>query len=160
MRGQWAFGNRLIPQFQQTAGGFYTVRGYKQSATAGDNLVLGSAEYRLHLPRLFAPDANPPEVPGMGVFRARPQHVWSAPDWDLILRVFADAARVEASHSTDSEHDETLLSAGGGIELQILRNLTLRVDVGHVLSELSALHAVGRSTQGDTRAHLAATLLY
>ena len=91
-RGQWAMGYRLVPQFQQVAGGFTTVRGYKQSAVVGDDLALGSLEYRLHVPRLFSPDPSPPEVPGMGAFRLRPTHVWDTPDWDLIVRVFSDSA--------------------------------------------------------------------
>ena len=100
-RGQWAMDHRLVPQFQQVAGGFTTVRGYKQSAVVGDDLLLGSVEYRFHLPRLFSPDPSPPELPGMGAFRLRPTHLWDVPDWDLIFRVFSDAAYVEASHPLD-----------------------------------------------------------
>jgi len=155
-RGQYAFGNRLVPQFQEVVGGFYTVRGYKQSAASGDNLILGSLEYRFHLPRLFAPDATPPEIPGMGPFRARPPHVWAAPDWDLVFRLFTDAAHVTASHALESEPSQSLFSAGGGVELQVLRNLTLRADVGHVFSDVED----GSSASGDVRAHVAATLLY
>lgn len=157
VRGQWAMGNRLIPQFQQTVGGFYTVRGYEQSIASGDNLLLGSVEYRFHLPRVFAPDATPPEIPGMGPFRARPPHVWAAPDWDLVLRLFSDAARISNTDARESEPAETLWSAGAGVELQVLRNLTLRTDVGYVLS---GLDATGVHTSGETRAHVAATLLY
>ncbi|MDH5306248.1 MAG: hypothetical protein OEW02_03620 [Myxococcales bacterium] len=156
LRGQWAFDNRLIPQYQQIAGGLYTVRGYPQALVAGDNLLLGSAEYRFHLPRIFSPDPTPPEVPGMGEFRARPQHVWGRPDWDLILRVFTEAALVTDSGGADltSESDETLWSAGAGIELQLLRNLTARLDLGY------ALNAVADTQRGDTEAHLVATILY
>ncbi|TMA24370.1 MAG: hypothetical protein E6J87_23960 [Deltaproteobacteria bacterium] len=155
-RGQWAMNYRLVPEFQQVAGGFTTVRGYKQSAVVGDDLLLGSVEYRLHLPRLFSPDPSPPEVPGMGAFRLRPTHLWDTPDWDLIFRVFSDAAYVEASHPLPSEKDETLVSAGGGVELTVLRNLTVRADVGHTLGNLSP-----RGNQaGETRAHVAATILY
>jgi hypothetical protein len=155
-RGQWAMNYRLVPQFQQVAGGFTTVRGYKQSAVVGDDLALGSLEYRLHVPRLFSPDPSPPEVPGMGAFRLRPTHIWDTPDWDLILRVFGDAAYVASSHALDSEEDETLASVGAGLELQILRNFDVRVDVGHTLVNLSA----EGDQAGDTRAHVAATLLY
>jgi len=155
-RGQWAMNYRLVPEFQQVAGGFTTVRGYEQSAVVGDDLVLGSVEYRFHLPRLFSPDPSPPELPGMGSFRLRPTHVWDKPDWDLIFRVFSDAAYVEASHALSTEHDETLLSAGGGVELSVLRNFTVRADVGHTLGNLSA----PGNQAGDTRAHVAATILY
>jgi hemolysin activation/secretion protein len=155
-RGQWAMGHRLVPQFQQVAGGFTTVRGYKQSAVVGDDLALGSVEYRFHLPRLFSPDPSPPELPGMGAFRLRPTHLWDVPDWDLIFRVFSDAAYVHASDPVDSEDDETLVSAGGGVEFSLFRNLTLRADVGHTLGNLSAQG----NQAGETRAHVAATILY
>jgi hemolysin activation/secretion protein len=153
-RGQYPFGARLVPQYQQIAGGLYTVRGYNQAEVAGDTVVIGSAEYRLHVPRLFSPDPNPPEVPGMGVFRARPQTVFGRPDWDLVFRVFTDAAGVFISAPDATETNSTLWSVGGGVELQVLRNLSARVDVGTVLT------AAGRSTLGDTRANVVATVLY
>ena len=155
-RGQWAMNHRLVPEFQQVVGGFTTVRGYKQSAVVGDDLALGSVEYRLHLPRLFSPDASPPELPGMGTFRLRPAHLWDVPDWDLIFRIFGDAAYLESSHALASEEAETLVSSGGGVELAVRRNLTVRVDVGHTLG---TTHVRGNGA-GDTRAHVAATLLY
>ncbi len=155
-RGQWAMSHRLVPEFQQVAGGFTTVRGYKQSAVVGDDLLLGSVEYRFHLPRLFSPDPSPPELPGMGAFRLRPTHLWDVPDWDLIFRVFSDAAYVEASRPLASQEDETLVSAGGGVELQVFRNLALRADVGHTLGNLST----DGNQAGETRAHVAATILY
>jgi hemolysin activation/secretion protein len=154
LRGQWAPGARLVPQYQQIAGGLYTVRGYEQAEVAGDNLVLGSAEYRFHLPRFLSPDTTPPELPLMGEFRARPPHVWGRPDWDLIFRVFTDAAYVTQNDIKSTESDWTLWSAGAGAELQLLRNLTVRFDAGYVL------HAAGQSTRGDTRGHVVATLLY
>jgi hemolysin activation/secretion protein len=156
VRGQWALDNRLVPQYQQIAGGLYTVRGYDQAVAAGDNLLLGSAEYRFHLPRIFSPDPTPPEVPGMGEFRARPQHVWGRPDWDLILRIFTDAAQVTSNGSSElrSEADELLWSAGAGIELQVLRNLTVRFDAGYVLN------SVRENERGDIQGNVVATLLY
>jgi hemolysin activation/secretion protein len=155
-RGQWAMSHRLVPNFQQVAGGFTTVRGYEQSAAVGDDLLLGSIEYRLHIPRLLRPDPNPPEIPAMGTFRTRPTQVWGTPDWDLILRLFGDAAHVEASHALASEEDENLASVGGGLELQVLRNLIVRGDVGYTLNNLSD---PGQDAF-ETRAHVAATVLY
>jgi len=155
-RGQWAFDNRLVPQYQQIAGGLFTVRGYKQATIARDNLLLGSAEYRLHLPRLFRPDPVPAHLPGIGAFRVHPDSVFGRADWDLVMRLFTDAARGLASDPSDleDETDETLFSVGAGLDLQLRRNLNLRVDAGHVLS------SAGGSDAGDTRAHLMATLLY
>jgi hemolysin activation/secretion protein len=155
-RGQWAFDDRLVPQYQQVAGGLHTVRGYKQAAIARDNLLLGRAEYRLHVPRLFRPDPVPARLPWIGAFRVHPESVFGRPDWDLVMRVFTDAASGLASDPSDldDETDENLLSVGAGIELQLRRNLNLRLDAGHVLS------SVGSSETGDTRAHLMATVLY
>jgi hemolysin activation/secretion protein len=155
-RGQWAMNHRLVPQFQQVAGGFTTVRGYAQSAAVGDDLLLGTLEYRLHLPRLLSPDPNPPEIPAMGTFRTRPTQVWGAPDWDLIFRIFGDAAHVESSHALAFEDPETLASVGGGLELQVLRNLILRGDVGYTLHNLND---AGQDAF-ETRGHVAATVLY
>ena len=155
-RGQWAFDNRLVPQYQEIAGGLYTVRGYKQATIARDNLLLGSAEYRLHIPRLFEPDPAPAQIPLLGDFRLHPESVFGRPDWDLVVRFFSDAARALASdrRSLDDESHETLLSIGAGLELQILRNLNLRADAGRVLS------SAGSAEPGDIRGHLMATLLY
>jgi hemolysin activation/secretion protein len=155
-RGQWAFDNRLVPQYQEIAGGQRTVRGYKQAAIARDSLLLGRAEYRFHVPRLFRPDPVPARLPLIGDFRVHPEGVFGRPDWDLVMRLFSDAARGIASDPSDldDETDETLFSVGAGVELQVRRNLNLRLDAGHVLS------SVGSSENGDTRAHLQATLLY
>jgi len=154
-RAQYSFGNRLTPTFQQVAGGLHTVRGYRQAEISRDNLVLGSAEYRFHLPRFFQPDTTPPEVWGLGTFRARAPHVWGRPDWDLIFRVFTDVAFVESTRPSDREPNETLASLGAGVELQFLRNLIVRFDAGHVLVDQ------GRgSSSGTTRGHVQATLLY
>jgi hemolysin activation/secretion protein len=154
LRGQWALENRLVPQYQQIAGGLFSVRGYKQAAAAGDNLVIGSAEYRFHLPRWLSPAPDPPRLPWLGTFRTRPESVYGRPDWDLVLRIFSDAAQVWSSDATDAEPDETLWSVGGGVEMQLLRNLSVRLDAGHVLE------TVGSSEQGDTRGHVLATLVY
>jgi len=153
-RGQYAFGDRLVPQYQQVAGGFYSVRGYRQAQAAGDDLFLGSLEYRFHLPRILKPSPDSVEVPGMGNFRVRPAQVWGRADWDLIFRVFTDAAHVMTSDANSTEPDETLWSVGAGLELQFFRNLTVRFDAGHVLE------TVRKSKRGDTRGYVVATLLY
>jgi hemolysin activation/secretion protein len=153
-RAQYAFQNRLTPPFQEVMGGFYSVRGYRQAEVSRDNLVFGSMEYRFHLPRFLQPDSNPPEILGLGDFRARPPHVWGRPDWDLIFRVFTDAAFVESTSDKDTEPNETLLSIGAGVELQILRNFIARLDAGHVLKQ------VDNSREGSTRVHVVGTLLY
>jgi hemolysin activation/secretion protein len=151
--GQYS-SDRLVPQYQAVAGGFDTVRGAKQAEISGDTLVFGRAEYRLHVPRLFSPDATPPSLPLVGLFRTRPSHVFGMPDWDFVVRLFTDVANTIPAEQKDSESNETLWSIGTGVELQVLRNLILGVDVGHVL------HGAEETDAGDTRAHLLATLLY
>ena len=164
-KGQWAFDYRLIPNFQQVAGGLASVRGYPQSATAGDTVAVVSAEYRFHLPRLLPvqpiPHATPPVSPrdpltGLRGFRVAPPYVWGRPDWDLIFRVFVDSAIVHASDAFGFEPNETLVGAGGGVELQILRNLSIRFDAGFALSDLSD----GSTRRGDSELYLVGTLLY
>ncbi len=154
-RGQWAFNNRLIPQEQRIAGGFHTVRGYPQAASAGDSLFLGSAEYRFHLPRSFGL-REPSRLPWIGAFRVAPRRVYGMPDWDLILRLFVDAARVESSHRSAGEENHSLLSAGFGTEIQLWRNFVGRFDLGFALRDSTSL----RIKRGDSEAHFSFMTLY
>jgi hypothetical protein len=127
--GQASFGQHLIPQFQQIAGGLYTVRGYDQSATAGDTVWIGNLEYRLHLPRLLFPSENAAiPLPGIGRFRYRPENAFAFPDWDLIARAFVDAAYVN-EHGGDDPNRELIHSFGLGAELRVLRFLSARLDL-------------------------------
>jgi hemolysin activation/secretion protein len=144
--GQNSLGHRLVPQFMGTAGGFYTVRGYPTSVAAGDNVYIFTGEYRLHLPQLLGFDANPQPFMGIGTepFRLRPQFGYGPTDWDLIFRAFVDAAVVRNVNRFSFETDEELIGAGFGVELQmqkgighpVLRNLSLRLDVGYPLKDL------------------------
>jgi len=144
--GQHSFGDRLVPQLQQVAGGLYTVRGYQQSVTAGDTVAIVRAEYRLHLARLLEPSLDAPVVPLLGTFRVRPENAFGLPDWDLIARAFVDSAQVvqyKSPHNTCSpptalqpgachqlnEPNETLHSFGFGGELRILRYFSARLDL-------------------------------
>ncbi len=127
--GQTSFGDRLVPQLQQIAGGLYTVRGYEQSVAAGDSVAIVSAEYRLHLPRLLFPSADAPSVPLLGSFRVRPEHAFAFPDWDLILRGFVDYGHLIAHDRSLGEENETLHSFGFGAELRVLRYLSARLDL-------------------------------
>ncbi|MEI6714107.1 MAG: ShlB/FhaC/HecB family hemolysin secretion/activation protein [Verrucomicrobiota bacterium] len=50
LKGQAALDSaRVVSQFQGVAGGVDTVRGYRESYAAGDNIAVGSLEYRLRL---------------------------------------------------------------------------------------------------------------
>lgn len=154
LRGQYAFDQRLIPNAQHVAGGLYSVRGYRESEVAGDSAVVASAEYRFHLPRVFAIEPEPRfEVFGRP-FKVAPQQAYGRPDWDLIFRGFVDAARTINSDRLDFEEDQTLVGAGVGAELLVYRNFSARADWGWAMTD-------GRETDsGDNRFHFVMTVLY
>lgn len=154
LRGQHAFGDRLIPNFQQVAGGLYTVRGYPESAAAGDSLVIGSIEYRFHLPQALGFSEQPGKLFGQP-FRYRPQAPYGRADWDLILKAFFDGARVVNNDRQPGEEDHTLLGTGVGMEFLFKRNLSIRVDWGVALEEIE-----NEVSAGSNRFHISATILY
>ncbi len=164
LRGQYAFDYRLVPQASQTVGGLHSVRGYDQSAAVGDTVVIGSVEYRFHLPRALPVVREPLRIPLVGDFRAAPQQVYGRPDWDLTLRAFVDVGRsIRNSRPSDaagaSEFDQTLIGAGVGAELQIKSNFRARIDWATALNE-----TVGRidnpSKVGDSKVHVLFSILY
>jgi hemolysin activation/secretion protein len=154
-RGQYS-PDRLFPQAQEVAGGLYSVRGYPESISAGDTVVIGSVEYRFHFPRILPVNADP-KRPFLWEkrFKYAPSQVYGRPDWDLIARAFFDAAQVWNSDKLPFEEDRTLAGTGVGVELQYKQNLNIRVDWGFALigihDEVSA---------GENRVHVSATLLY
>ena len=136
-RGQYAFDNRLVPQFQQVIGGLYTVRGYPQSTLAGDSALIANIEYRYHLPRALALQPTPGELFGEP-FRFAPQDVYGRPDWDLVLRAFFDVGRNIVNKRRSLEPEETLMGAGVGVELVYKRNFNFRLDWGFALQDVEA----------------------
>lgn len=157
-RVQYAFGDRLVPNFQEVAGGAFTVRGYDESIVAGDDLVLATAEYRFHIGRAVPQTQQVTTLFGRPFRTARTQPYGSA-DWDVILKAFVDAARVEVNDPDPFENNETLASVGVGIEGQLKNNVTVRLDYGHVLSPVD--DSTGRRADvGDGRLHFVATLLF
>lgn len=159
-RGQNSFGARLAPTFQDVIGGMNTVRGYPESLVAGDDVYVGTVEYRLHIPRLLEPyderDENPPLVFG-NPFRFRPQTRYARPDFDVIAKAFLDVGRAENADRQSFESDETLIGAGYGIELLVGRNLNLRLDWGVALRDTEE---PSRVTSGSSRVHFVVTLLF
>lgn len=153
-RGQHAFTNRLVPTAQQVVGGLFTVRGYPESVVAGDSVLIGSLEYRFHLPQAFRFDPNPGSLFGKP-FRWKPQQPYGRADWDLVLKAFVDAGRSINSDRKSFERDETLLGTGVGVEFAFRRNLTVRVDWGFALEEIE-----GRVDSGDNRVHFLTTILW
>jgi hypothetical protein len=159
-RGQYAFGSRLIPQAEQVAGGLYSVRGYDQSAAVGDNLIIGTFEYRFHLPHSLPVAREPTQLPLLGDFRVAPQQVYGRADWDLILRAFIDTALTSSNErpNADLEPSEFLLGTGVGTELVIRNNLRARVDWGIALKSNES--PTTRVDAGDHQFHLLFTVLY
>ena len=160
-RGQYALDARLIPQASQVVGGLFSVRGYPQSAAVGDTVTIGSAEYRFHIPRSLPVSGQPLKLPRVGRFRVAPQQVYGRPDWDLILRTFFDAAYAIRNPSplAPLESNETLLSAGVGLELRIRHNLNIRVDWARALTSTSS-GASQPVSRGNDEFHFLFSLVY
>ena len=157
VRGQYSFNDRLIPQNEETAGGLYTVRGYDESATAGDTVVIGTAEYRIHYPRTLAVRPEPGSLFGKP-FRYAPQQPFGSTDWDLIGRVFVDAAQTVNHERLVFEHDNTLVGVGLGVELLYKDRFGIRADWGVALTETRGGSAPAEP--GDNRFHFVFTAAY
>jgi hemolysin activation/secretion protein len=155
-RGQYAWGNALAPQFQVVSTGFYGVRGYPQSVVAGDDMVLGRFEYRLHLPRLFPVDVTPMTVPMIGDFKLRPNQPNGLPDWDLIIRVFADAGTTRYEAPNVAQFDEDVVGVGGGLELRMFNSLVLTADYGVALKATKGSDV----SVGDGEFYLLGTVIF
>lgn len=153
-RGQYAFNNRLIPNYEQTLGGLYTVRGYAESVAAGDTVIVGSMEYRFHLPQALGIDPNPGTLFGQS-FRYKPQQAYGRADWDLVLRAFLDAGQTYNSEKQSYETDDTLVGTGFGIDLLYKRNLQLRLDFGWALEEIE-----GVTSAGSSQVYFVGTILF
>lgn len=155
VRGQWAFDHRLIPNAEQVVGGLYTVRGYPESVVAGDSVIIGTLEYRFHVPRALSIQPEPSRVLGRD-FRVRPQQQYGRPDWDLVLRAFVDAGHVVNSDREDYEKDESLVGAGFGAELLLYQNVSVRMDWGMALDDVENQNVKA----GSNRFHFVFTLLF
>jgi hemolysin activation/secretion protein len=114
---------------------------------------VAGAEYRFHLPRLFTPRPEPSRIFGHD-FRIAPPGPRGRPDWDLILKAFVDYAHTSSNNAQPGERSSDLLGAGVGVELQLKRYVTVRVDWG------AAMHDAQEVNAGDNRFHIAATLVY
>ena len=163
LRGQYAFDYRLIPQASLPIGGFYSVRGYEQSVAVGDSVVIGSLEYRFHLPRALPVKRQPLRLPGIGDFRVAPQQAYGRPDWDLMLRGFLDVGRTirngSPGGSGNTEFDQTLVGAGVGAELVLRSNFRARVDWAAALEKTKGDLEDG-SEVGDNLVHVLFSILY
>ncbi|MBX3379358.1 MAG: hypothetical protein KF805_04635 [Phycisphaeraceae bacterium] len=157
-RGQFTMDNRrLIPNVEQVAGGAYSVRGYPESVSAGDTVILATAEYRFHFPRIL-PVRDPTTTPFMGhPFRWAPQQPYGRADWDLIFRAFVDVGRTVNNQREPYEINGTLVGTGVGLEFLFQQNISVRVDWGVALYNLEGPTPV---EPGYNRINFILTLLY
>jgi hemolysin activation/secretion protein len=175
-------GDRVIPQKEQAIGGYFFVRGYPESVVSGDSAYTASAEYRFHVPRALRPrsvkegGSGPQprtEEPATTLFgrpfNYRPERVYARPDWDFIVRAFLDAGYTEDNRGTQptrrpEDGNHTLMSTGLGLELQVLRNVNVRVDWGYALRSVHTgiynTRQAGDPQAGDSRLHFLATFLW
>lgn len=158
-RFQTTFGDRVVPNYQQTAGGFFTVRGYDESEAVGDNAIIATAEYRFYLGRALPQTEELGSLAGRP-FRDRRTEPYGGADWDLLLRTFIDVGRVTNEDRVPLvETDATLVGVGLGAELRVKNNLTLRVDYGVGLTGVGE-GLSRRADSGDSHLHFMATILY
>lgn len=158
LRGQYAFDYRLTPLAQYVLGGLYTVRGFAQSISAGDSAMVGTVEYRLHVPRLF-PAAEPS---GSFPFLDRPFR-WApdstngaSPDWDLVASAFFDGGVIGNSDAFPFEVNTGMLSAGIGLDLTIMEGVSIGVDWGWALNSVEQLGV----QRGSSQFWLSASFVY
>ena len=162
LRGQYAFDYRLTPLSQYTMGGLYTVRGFAQSITAGDNALVGTVEYRMHIPRMFSPAVPTGTFPSAAKpFKWAPDSGTGAgPDWDLVLDVFFDAGTVSSNQAYDFEVNTPMYSAGVGLDLTILQNVSVGVDWGWALNSIDNQSAGVQVDSGSSQFWFTATIVY
>ena len=164
VRGQYAFNYRLIPQLAYSIGGLHTVRGYDQSVAVADSVIIGTVEYRFHLPRALPIAREPLKIPLLGDFRAAPQQVYGRPDWDLTLRAFVDFGRAIRNDESSTgagalEFDQTLVGAGVGAERMVKSNFRARIDWATALKGTSG-DINNKSKIGDSQLHVLFSILY
>lgn len=159
-RGQVSFDDRLLPNEEQTTGGFYTVRGYPESLVAGDTVHLFSGEYRFFLIRsLPAVAIGSQEVAQpFGNFQFRRTTPYGAGDWDLLFRAFADYAVVRVTDPTPFEVEDELFGIGIGAELLVKNNLSVRLDWGFAVNGVET--SSEEVDQWENRLHFSATVRF
>ena len=103
----------LVPLERFSLGGIESVRGYRQDALLGDSGVFASAEVRI------------------------PFYRWNSNQSSLSAVPFLDFGTTWSnSDDLDSEEEDTVVSLGVGLRLDILDTLNARLDVGIPLVEV------------------------
>ncbi len=160
LRGQWNFGSRLVPNQQGVIGGLYTVRGYPESIAAGDSVLVGTLEYRFHVPKGMQVSEKPGSMAGTP-FRWVPQYQFGYVDWDLILKAFIDVGVTQVNDRFSFESNETLVGAGVGVELALTRRLNGRVDFGFPLRDFDDPSGNDNDVDvGDWAIHWVVTVIF
>ena len=172
LHGQYAFDDRLIPEYQQTSGGLYTVRGYEESIVAGDSVGILNLEYRFHIPSALgiAPAGtlagHQPGILGKD-FAYQPEIPYGRPDWDLVPAIFLDGAVLTDNRynsANDALSTDYLLSTGAALTFKFRDNLNAMVDYGWVLSPISVgkpgQNGYVNEARGKGRFSFDITLLY
>ena len=116
-----------------------------------------------------APEVAQERVGSSPSFRFRPSGPGAGADWDLILRAFLDYGQTYNNRTQIAvETDRTLMSIGGGLELQMFKlpgkggiplYMTVRADYGYVLQSQTQL-LLNPVNAGDTRLHISATIAW
>lgn len=154
MQLQNAFNQRLIPQLEGILGGLYTIRGYPQSTVAGDNLYMGSVEYRFHLPGVFKPNPNARTKLFKRPFRWAPAEPKGQADWDLLFRAFYDVGETTVNQRRSSEHDHLLMGAGLGAELVVWQNIFIRGEWGRAFRSANGI------SEGNNQFYFSSTVIF
>ena len=166
LRGQYTLDNddRLIPQKQLPAGGFFSVRGYNETVTRGDSGYTASAEYRMHIARFLKPYSlleEKTEHNAKNDFNYRAPTLYGLPDWNFLARVFVDWGSLQINNTNQfTEVEQDLSSVGFGVEFKYRSRLNIRLDYGIILNELESTVdnvALADSEKGDSRFHFLAT---
>ena len=95
-------------------------------------------------------------------FRLRPGTAGSGPDWDFIVRMFADYGQTFNNRAQEViEVDRSLFSVGAGVEFQLFKPIymTIRADYAIVLMEQTDL-LLNPVNSGDTRLNISATIAW
>ena len=102
-------------------------------------------------------------------FQIRPKGAGAGADWDLIVRGFLDYGQTYNNRiQTSVETDRTMMSVGGGLELQMFKlpgkgglplYMTVRADYGYVLDAQENL-LLKPVEVGNSRIHISATIAW
>jgi len=153
-QAQYACNQRLIPELEAILGGLYSIRGYPQSTVAGDNMYMGSFEYRFHVPGAL--DARPNACTKLfnKKFRWAPASPKGEVDWDLLFRAFYDVGEVTVNQRQHFEKNYLIMGAGVGIEFVLWSNVFIRGDWGRALKSANGISA------GNNQYYFSSTIIF